>query len=190
MHCARSSRCRWMKTTPRPGSGLRHQHTGGPAGCGQYSISMSTPSTLAHPCEARRDLGVGRQRPRRSRAATRSPATASRRRDTAAGLRSAASDFHVLGATSGVRLPDRAAPQHAVAPEEHGLLRVARAAACASKCTTSMERSLPPAAAARARAGSGTAPRDRTRRHPLRGRRESPPHRAACRSERAGERRR
>ena len=48
-------------TTPRPGSGLRHQHTGGPAACGQYSTPSRRPAARA---SARRS----RRPPRRSRA--------------------------------------------------------------------------------------------------------------------------
>ena len=47
-HRAAADECdyqyRCWKTTPSPGSGLRHQQTGGPAACGQYSISIATPS--------------------------------------------------------------------------------------------------------------------------------------------------
>ena len=34
-----------MSSTPSPGNGLRHQHRGGPAACGQYSTSMAIPSS-------------------------------------------------------------------------------------------------------------------------------------------------
>ena len=68
-----------MSTTPRPGSGLRHQQTGGPAGV--RAILDLDRRRRAAPASARSRLDIGSRSSsrRRSRAARRARATASHR---------------------------------------------------------------------------------------------------------------
>ena len=128
-----SRRCRWISTTPRPGSGFRHQQTGGPPPCGtvqrRRSRRRAAPASARrwHPPRSALTASVGDLRlPRQTQ---QPPAI----------VAVAAEDCGTLPARPPHRRPTRgttpgsAAQQDAVAPDDHGAVGERGIDACARR---------------------------------------------------------